>query len=352
MSRLADAGVVVTVGVDTHRDVHVAAALDERGGLLASGSFPVSREGYEALIGWAGGLGGVGTIGIEGTGSWGAGLARHLMERGFDCVEVSRPNRQHRRRHGKSDTADALGAARAALSGEAAGRPRGGVGPVEGLRTNRVALRSAVKARTQAINQLKSLVTTAPAALRAALEGLSNQKLVSRAAGFKPIGLDMAATTKRSMRSLARRVEYLDGEIGDLEADREELVDLAAPSELMDEYGVGPAVAASLLITYGSNPDRIGDEAAFAALCGVSAVDASSGLHQRHRLNRGGDRQANHALWRIVTVRMAHHQPTRDYITRRIADGKTKREAMRALKRHVARRIWRILNNHPPLDKP
>lgn len=353
MSTMAQSEMVVTVGVDTHRDVHVAAALDERGRLLGSESFPVSRDGYEAMVRWAQRLGVVGRFGIEGTGCWGAGLTRHLMERGFDCVEVIRPNRQHRRRHGKSDPADSLGAARAVLSGEATGRPRGGDGPVEGLRTNRVALRSATKARTQAINQIKSLVVTGPDQLRRALEGLTNRQLVATVARFRVTGdLGVINTTKAAMRSLGRRVEHLDDEIAELKAFRDPLVAETAPEGLLDEYGVGPDVAANLLITYGSNPDRIGDDAAFAALCGVSAVDASSGLQQRHRLNRGGDRQANHALWRIVTVRLAHHQPTRDYITRRIAEGKTKREAIRTLKRHIARRIWRILNNHPPLDKP
>lgn len=350
MSRLAQAEVVVTVGVDTHRDVHVAAAVDPWGGLLGSESFSTDRSGYEDLVRWVSGFGVIGSVGIEGTGSWGAGLARFVMERGLDCVEVNRPNRQHRRRHGKSDTADALGAARAVLSGEATGRPRGGRGPIEGLRTNRVALRSALKSRTQAINQLKSLVVTAPDHLRGCLEGLPNGRLVATAARFQPRALDVVATTKTAMRSLARRVEYLDGEIGDLRTQRDRLLDQAAPPELMNEPGVGPDVAASLLITYGTNPERVRSDAAFSALCGVSAVDASSGLQQRHRLNRGGDRQANQALWRIVTVRMAHHPPTKTYIARRIAQGKTKREAIRTLKRHIARRIWRILNNHPPLD--
>lgn len=353
MSTMAQLDQVVTVGVDTHRDVHVAAALDERGGLLDTGSFPASPSGYAALVRWAEGFGVVGVFGIEGTGSWGAGLTRHLMERGLDCVEVVRPNRQHRRRHGKSDTADALGAARAVLSGEATGRPRGGEGPIEGLRTNRVALRSATKARIQAINQLKSLVVTGPDQLRRALEGLTNKQLVATVARFRITSdLGVVNTTKAAMRSLGRRVEFLEGEIAELKAFRDPLVTDAAPPELLDEFGVGPDVAASLLITYGTNLDRVNSEAAFAALCGVSAVDASSGLEQRHRLNRGGDRQANHALWRIVTVRLAHHQPTRDYLARRVAEGKTKKEAIRSLKRHTARRTWRILNHRPTVDKP
>lgn len=350
MSTMAQAERVVTVGVDTHRDVHVAAVLDERGGLLGTGSFPATAKGYAALLGWASEFGPVCGIGIEGTGSWGAGLARHVTEAGVDCVEVMRPNRQHRRRYGKSDTADAVAAARAVLSGEATGGSRGGEGPIEGLRTNRVVLRSAKSARIQAINQIKSLVVTAPDQLRRALEGLTNKQLVGTVARFR-ITSDpgVVNTTKMAMRSLGCRVEYLEEEIAELKAFRDPLVDEAAPEELLDEFGVGPDVAASLLITYGANPDRIRNEAALAALCGVSAVDASSGLQQRHRLNRGGDRQANHALWRIVTVCLAHHQPTRDYIAKRISEGKTRKEAIRSLKRHLARRIWKILT---PIDKP
>jgi len=353
MSTMAHSELIVTVGVDTHRDAHVAAALDERGRLLGTGSFPTTRAGYGALVGWASGLGTVSRMGIEGTGCWGAGLTRYATGRGLECVEVIRPSRQHRRRHGKSDTADAVAAARAVLSGEATGLPRGGGGSVEGLRTNRVALRSATKARTQAINQIRSLVITAPDQLRRAPEGLPSKQLVATVARFRTNGdLDVINTTKAAMRSLGRRVEYLDDEITELKALRDALIAESAPEGLLDEYGVGPDVAANLLITFGTNPDRIGSDAAFAALCGVSAVDASSGLQQRHRLNRGGDRQANHALWRIVTVRLAHHQPTRDYIARRISEGKTKREAIRTLNRHIARRVWRILDNHPPLDKP
>lgn len=352
MSTMAQVESVVTVGVDTHRDVHVAAVLDERGGLVGTESFPATRQGYAALVGWVSGFGTVSRVGIEGTGSWGAGLARYVTERGWECVEVARPNRQHRRRYGKSDIADAVGAARAVLSGQATARPRGAGGPVEGLRTNRVALRSAQKARTQAINQIRALMVTAPDPLRRVLEGLSGRQLIVTIARFRPTtDTGVINTTKMAMRSLARRVEYLDGEISELRAFRDPLIAESAPQALLDEYGVGPDVAASLLITFGSNPDRIGSEAAFAALCGVSAVDASSGLHQRHRLNRGGDRQANHALWRIVTVRLAHHQPTRDYITRRINEGKTRKEAIRTLKRHIARRTWRILTT-PALDKP
>jgi transposase len=217
-----------------------------------------------------------------------------------------------------------------------------------------VALRSVHKARTQAINQLRALIVTAPDTIRTRLEDTTISELVSTAARFRPTpSLDATTSTKHAMRHLARRIEHLDTEITGLKAYRDLLISHAAPTELMNQPGIGPDVAADPLIAYGSYPGRVHTEAAFAALCGVSAIDASSGLQQRHRLNRGGDRHANRALWRIVTTRMATHQPTLDCITRRTSQGKTKREAIRCLKRYVARHIWRSLTTHPPtLDTP
>lgn len=350
MLTLADSSVLVTVGVDTHADNHVAVALDELGRVLGTETFPTHRAGYEALFDWAGGFGQLDKAGIEGTGSWGAGLARCGAARGVRCVEVNRPNRQHRRRHGKSDAADALAAARAVQSGEATAAPRGRGGPVEGLRTNRVAHRSAGKARTQAINQLRALIVTAPDQLREIFDGLNQHDVIVRASRFRVNGADEINTTKHAMRSLAHRIGHLTDELAELEALRHQLVHAAAPPALLEEHGVGPHVAADLLIAFGSNPGRIATDAAFAALCGVSPIDASSGHQHRHRLNRGGDRQANNALWRIVTVRMSSHEPTKAYIAKRIADDTTKREAIRSLKRYVARHIWKILVTQQPLD--
>lgn len=270
MATLTEISTLVTVGVDTHKDFHVAVVLDTAGRLLGSEQFPANVAGYRKLLGWAGLFGTIEQIGIEGTGSWGAGLARYAGSRGLDCVEVTRPNRQHRRRYGKSDHADAHGAAKAVQSGEATGRPRGRDGAIEGLRSNRVARRSAIKSRTQAIHQLRSLVVTAPEELRDRLCDLSNMKMVATAARFRTTtSIDTVNTTKHAMRALARRITYLNEEIAELEQVRARLVKHAAPPAMLKQHGIGPSTATDLLITYGSNPDRIHSDAAFAALCGV-----------------------------------------------------------------------------------
>ncbi len=348
MQTLSETSTEVTLGIDTHRDVHVVAVLDAIGRTIETSEFSADAVGYRNLLCWARSFGSISRAGIEGTGSWGAGLTRYMSAQGVGVVEVNRVNRQHRRRHGKSDIADAVAAGRAAQSGEAQSTPRGRSGAVEGLRTNRVARRSAVKARTQAINQLRSLIVTAPEVLHSRLNAMSVNEIVDVCRRFRVNGDDETNTTKHAMKSLARRIVFLNDEIAELEMTRQRLVDSAAPPELLAEHGVGPQVAADLLITFGSNPGRVRTDAAFAALCGVSAVDASSGRQHRHRLNRGGDRQANNALWRIVTVRMSSHPETQAYVADRIAQGKTKREAIRSLKRYVARHIWRILQHHPP----
>jgi len=340
----------VTIGVDTHSEFHVAAVLDERGRELGTERFDANASGYKALIRWAASFGPITGAGIEGCGSWGTGLSRYSTGRGIEVIEVNRPNRQHRRRHGKSDAVDALAAARAVQSGEATASPRGNNGPIEGLRTLRIAIRSANKARTQAINQLRSVISTAPEGLRARFVGLSRKRLVVTAAALRPgAGTDPTTITKTTLRSLARRITHLDTELAELSQHRRWLVTSYAPPQLLAEPGIGPAVASDLLIALGDNPERVRTEASFAALCGVSPVDASSGRQQRHRLNRGGDRHANNALWRIIMVRLATDPTTRDYLNNAVAKGKTKREAIRNLKRYTARHIWRILNQPNPL---
>lgn len=352
MTTMTQVGRNVTLGVDTHKDAHVAAVLDDRGAVLATQQFKACPSGYRSLMRWAAGFGTITVAGIEGTGSWGAGLCRFLDTHEIQCVEVNRPNRQHRRRHGKSDTADAVGAARAVQSGEATGQPRGNNGGVEGLRVIRCAHRSAVKARTQAINQLRSLISTAPDEIQTQFASATRDQIVHTAARFRPSDHpDPINTTKHAMRSIARRVEFLNDEINELETRRTTLAQLVAPPELLAETGVGPSVASDLLIAFGDNTDRIHNERSFAALCGVSPIDASSGRQHRHRLNRGGDRYANNALWRITMVRLSCHPETQDFAARTIARGKTKRETIRILKRYIARRIWKILYQHH-LDNP
>jgi transposase len=339
----------VTVGVDTHKDTHVAAARDQLGRRLGTTQVPASSAGYAQLLSWAHALGEVAAWGVEGTGSYGAGLARFLAAHGQRVVEVNRPDRQARRRRGKSDAVDADAAARAVQAGEATGVPKAQDGVVEMLRALRAARQTAVKARTQAINALKGLLVTAPAELREQLGGLPTGRLVGAAAELEVSTLTTpTAATKLALHGLAQRYQHLDAEIALLTEQLDALTARHAP-KLRDLHGVGPDCAAALLIAAGDNPRRLHSEAAFAALCGTSPVEASSGKTRRHRLNRGGDRQANAALHRVVVVRLRWHQPTRDYATRRTTQGKTSKEILRCLKRYVAREVFAVLRQ---IDDP
>ncbi len=342
-----DQGREVTGGVDTHGDVHVAAVIDATARILGVESFDVTPGGYRQLLAWMRRHGQVVKVGVEGTGSFGAGLARYLAAEGVAVVEVNRPDRQRRRRLGKSDPVDAESAARAALSGEASGQPKSGDGQVEAIRVLRLARRSAIKARTQAANQTRDLIITAPDQLRGRLRALSTRERVDACARFRPAEVtEPVGATKAALRTLALRHQQLSEEITALDAHLARLCAAANPA-LLAAAGVGPEVAASLLVAAGDNPERMRSEASFAALCGVSPVEASSGKVTRHRLNSGGDRQANNALWRIVLVRMSSDDHTKAYVTRRTAEGKSKREIIRCLKRHVAREMFKLLT-HPP----
>jgi transposase len=333
----------VTIGVDTHLDVHVAVALDERGVRQQEIHVPTTLAGYRELERWAVGLGAIEVFGIEGTGSYGAGLARFLRVSGHRVVEVNRPDRATRHRLGKSDPIDAEMAARAVLSGVATGTPKAGDGSVEMIRMLKMARDSAVKARTQSLNQIRALLVTAPAELRESTVGLTSGALLDRCAAFRPGPLNSpAAAAKHSLRLLARRNVRLRTEARELEVEISRQVASTAP-DLLGAFGVGPDGAATFLLTAGDNPGRLRSEGAFAALCGASPIPASSGKTQRHRLNRGGDRQANAALHRVVVVRLRWHAPTRAYLARRLGDGKTKPEIMRCLKRYVAREIHGLL---------
>jgi transposase len=343
----------ITGGVDTHLDVHVAAALDERGALLGTESFATTPRGYEALLAWLQSFGTLELIGVEGTGSYGAGLTRHLHRRGVAVVEVDRPNRQKRRRQGKSDTLDAVSAARAAQGGDANGSAKTRTGNVEAMRVLRVARSSARRSRTQAINQMRSLISTAPDELRAELRDLSIYKVLELASAYRHTGrTDVTGVTKLTLRMLARRALALEGEVKEIDRILKTLVAETAP-ELRAIDGVGTDVASALLVAAGDNPERLKNEATFAKLCGVSPLDASSGKQERHRLNRGGDRQANSALWHIVFTRMVNDPRTKHYIERRIKDGRTKKEAIRCLKRYVAREVFAALpRSELALDNP
>ena len=335
----------VTVGVDTHKDVHVAVALDHFGRRLGSITVDTTAAGLRKLLRWGDELGELEAFGLEGTGCYGAGLARFLGSRGYLVVEVMRPNRQTRRRRGKSDLTDAEAAARAVLSGEANAVPKAGDDRVEMIRALRVARCTAMRARTQAINALRALIITAPPPLRDQVGGLSAPQLVETCARLRPgdVASPLAAT-KLALRSLACRYQSLDAEVDGLDGELKRLTADAAPA-LQEVFGVGAEVASTLLCTAGDNPDRLRSEAAFARLCGVSPIEASSGKTVRHRLNRGGDRQANAALYRVVLVRLRWHQPTRDYVERRTKEGKSKSEIIRCLKRYVAREVFAVLKD-------
>jgi len=338
-----DDQVRVTVGVDTHKDTHVARAKDQLGRRLGERAIPTTPAGYADLLGWAEGLGVLEAFGLEGTSSYGAGLARHLRREGQVVVEVIRPNRQARRRNGKSDPADADAAASAVLSGDASGPPKAGDGTVEMIRALRVARSTALKARTQAANAMQALVVTAPDQLRQSLRGLSKIELVRTCARARPGKLaGTTAATKAALRSLAVRHEALEAEVKALDGEIGPLIATTAP-ELLAVFGVGPDTAGALLVAAGDNPDRLRSDAAFSMLCGSSPVEASSGKVTRHRVNRGGDRQANAALYRIVVVRLRHHEATQDYMRRRTTEGKSKPEIIRCLKRYVAREIYTVL---------
>ncbi len=332
-------------GVDTHQDTHTAAVIDLVGRVLGTEQFPATASGYGALLAWMRGHGRLVRVGAEGTGAYGAGLARLLRDEHVDVVEVDRPDRKTRRWQGKSDPIDAIQAARAALAAERTGTPKQRDGRVEALRNLRVARRSAIEQRADTQRQMKTLLVTAPDELRAALRRLSVTKLITVCANLRPDPADAATpvtAVKLALRSLARRHQQLSVEITDLDALLEPLVAAINPG-LLAARGVGTEVAGQLLVSTGENHDRITGEAAFAMLCGVAPIPASSGKTTRHRLNRGGDRQANAALHRVVICRLRWDPRTRDYMQRRTKEGLSKKEIIRCLKRYVARELFQLI---------
>jgi transposase len=332
-------------GVDTHADVHVAAAVDAQGGVLGVESFPSTRSGFVALHAWLVGFGSLDRVGVEGTGAYGAGLARYLRGQDLEVIEVDRANRQLRRRAGKSDTIDAIEAARAVLSGRASGLSKSADGNVEAIRALLIAKRSGRETRIRCLNQIRHLGFTAPDTLRERLRGVPRKRLAQCVATLRPtVGSDpVLFATKLALRTLGRQVLDLEDAARGLDATLDQLVRTTAPS-LLELNGVGVDTAAILLVAAGDNATRVRSEAAWANLCGVAPLPATSGKRtERHRLNRGGNRQANHALWRIVFTRMSTDDRTRAYVTRRIAEGRSKPEIMRALKRYVARETYQHL---------
>ena len=329
-------------GVDTHSRTHHAVALDNRGERLGDAEFPATARGYRELHQW---LEAFATIAVEGTSSYGAGLTRWLLAQGLDVREVNQPHRHTRRRQGKSDPIDAEAAARQVLAGTAQALPKATNGVVESIRTLANARSAAVKARSAALLQVRDLITTAPAELREALPQQTLPAKARQCARFRPdrARLDQPLqAAKLALRSVAHHVAELDREVADLDQALRSLVERVAPGSLALP-GVDIVNAAQLLVTAGENIGRLPSEAAFARLCGAAPLEASSGRTQRHRLNPGGDRQANSALYRIVLVRLRYCARTRAYTAKRTAEGKSKREIIRCLKRYVARQLYRTL---------
>jgi transposase len=337
---------LVVGGVDAHLDTHHAAALDQRGALLATASFPTTTPGYAQLLDWLRAFGEVEVIAVESTGSYAAALVRYLREHAVRVVEVNQPHAHTRRRRGKSDPIDAEMAARLFLAGKAEAVPKRTDGIVESIRLLRAARHSAVKSRSAAIVQLRDLSVTAPQELR---DQLSRRKTLRGKATLcrrlRPSIGELrrpSHAAKFALRSIARRIDALDDEIAVLDRQLEQLVRAAAP-RTTQLLGISTGHAGQLLVTAGQNIERLRGEAAFASLCGASPVPASSGKTTRHRLNYGGDRQANRSLHLIAVCRLRYCPRTRAYAKRRTAEGKTKAEIMRCLKRYIAREAYNAL---------
>lgn len=346
----------IIAGVDTHKRSHHAAVLDANTGkLLADHEFPATQAGYRRLLSWMGSHGTVIKAGLEGTGSYGAGLQRYLQAHEITVIEVSRPNRQDRRRQGKSDPIDAINAARAVLSESATTTPKARRGYVEAVRQIRATRRSAVKARRSALNQIHGLLGCAPERLRAKLSGYDRAALVLRCAQLripKDAALDdPTINARRMLRRLAKRIQMLDEEITEANQELDDLLTRNTPN-LLAINGVGTEAAGQILTTAGQNINRLKSEASLARLCGVAPIPASSGNTTRHRLHRGGDRDANSAIHLVIINRLRWHEPTKHYLHRRTEQGKSKKEIIRCLKRAVVRELYRALQAdlNPPLD--
>lgn len=333
----------VILGVDTHLDVHVGVVIDAVGRVQGTLAIATTPSGYGQLLAWAQRFGVLRRAGVEGTGSYGSGLTRFLEARGITVVEVNRPDRSRRRSRGKSDPTDAESAARAVLADDAKCIPKAQSGLAEALRTLSVARRSAVKAKTQAMNQLRALLVSAPSFIRDVVLKVKPEDCVAACAALPRDDVNpVVACLKTTLQLLAKRWTALHEELRELDKQLTRLTKLAAP-RLLARFGVGPQTAATMLVTAGDNPTRLRNEAALAALCGVSPLDASSGKMSRHRLNRGGQRQANNALWTIAMVRMRSDARTREYVVRRTREGLSKKEIHRCLKRYIVRELYPLI---------
>jgi transposase len=341
----------VVIGVDTHKDTHTAAVLSPTGAVLDQLTVPADPRGYRRLIAFGEAHGAIRAWGIEGTGSFGAGLTAALLARREQVIEVDRPKRPARRAGAKSDEIDAVRAAREVLSGDRAGEPRCR-GRREAIRVLLTTRAQAIEFRTRAISALHALVVSAPVSLRERLRGLTLGQLLDTCVGLRGSARQSAEefATTMALRSTARRALACEHEAAELEAQIHALVCQVAPA-LLGQVGIGPVVAAQVIVSW-SHRGRVRSEAAFAQLAGVAPVPASSGQTVRHRLNHSGDRQLNRALHTVVMVRMRQDAATKGYVSRRLAEGKSTREIKRCLKRYVARQLFRQLEALPPdLDR-
>ena len=333
-------------GVDTHKDLHVAAAVDEHNRVLGSQCFPTTRHGYKQMLAWMRSFGQLRRVGVEATGTYGAGLLRYLQNAGVEVLEVTTPDSGDRRKRGKNDDLDAQNAAHAAFAGKRTVTPKTRDGMIESLRVLKACRKTAVAARRVALQMIHNTVVCAPDELRDTLRKLTRMELIRTLAAWRPDMTDyrnVASAYRIALKSLARRYLELHDEIADLDAMIAAIVDELAPA-LVTRNSIGHASAAQLLLTAGDNSERLHSEASFAALCGVSPVPASSGKTTRHRLNRGGDRAANSALHIIAIGRLRTDPRTKSYIAKRIAEGHSKLEAIRCLKRYIAREIFSLIS--------
>ena len=338
--------VEVVAGIDTHADTHHVAVIDHTGRRLGDAGFPATFAGYQAILAYLTAFGDLRLVGIEGTHSYGAGITLHLQQAGLRVVEVLRPNRQVRRMRGKSDPIDAYQAAATALAGGNHPEPKILDGQIEALRYLFAARRSAVKARSAAQVQVKCLLVTAPDRIRRRYRAMGDSELLHALSRLRPAAEadQLTRTVLTALKSVVRRHQNLTIEIDELEIELTQILDQAAPA-LHRSKGVGIITAAQLLITAGENSDRLHSEAAFAALCGASPIPASSGKTNRHRLNRGGDRQANAALHHIALSRISFDPRTKAYLARKRQEGKNTKEILRCLKRAIAREVYKLITN-------
>lgn len=338
----------VVGGVDTHKDLHVAAVVDEHDRVLGNQCFATTRHGYKQMLAWMRSFGQLVRIGVEATGTYGAGLMRYMQSAGVEVLEVSTPDKHDRRKRGKNDDLDAQNAAHAAFTGKRTVTPKSRDGMIESLRVLKACRKTAVAARRVALQMIQNTIICAPDELRESLRKMTRMQLIRTLAAWRPDLTDyrnVVSAYRISLKSLGRRYLELHDEIADLDTMIIAIIDELAPT-LVARNSIGHGSAAQLLLTAGDNSERLHSESSFAALCGVSPVPASSGKITRHRLNRSGDRAANSALHIIAIGRLRTDPRTKAYMARRIAEGRSKLEVIRCLKRYIAREVFALISHH------